>query len=124
MVGPGSLWVVAAKRLLPTLSTPAHGARPSEAIIFANKTSNARLAALDLLIEAWHGDDSSAFLVTTSAHLADVALKAIPEYWHHVGAVRVGFSKSVVSSNRSGIILAKDKAETMAMMNDYAPEPL
>jgi len=62
--------------------------------------------------------------VTTSAHLANVALKAIPEYWHHVGAVRVGCTKSVLSSNHGGIILAKDKAETMAMMNDYAPEPL
>jgi len=56
--------------------------------------------------------------------LANVALKAIPEYWHHVDAVRVGCTKSVLSSNHGGIILAKDKAETMAMMNDYAPEPL
>jgi histidinol dehydrogenase len=62
--------------------------------------------------------------VTTGAHLADVALKAIPEYWHHVGAVRVGFTKSVFNSNRDGIILAKDTADAVALMNDYAPEHL
>ena len=57
VVGPGSPWVVAAKRLLADLIDTGTPAGPSEAIIFADETTDGRLAALDLLIEAEHGDD-------------------------------------------------------------------
>ena len=124
VVGPGSPWVVAAKRLLSDLIDTGTPAGPSEAIIFADETTDGRLAALDLLIEAEHGDDSSAFLVTTSKEVADAALKAIPEYWEHMGALRVGYTKSVLGSARGGILLAQNAAEAMAFINDYAPEHL
>ncbi len=124
VVGPGSPWVVAAKRLLSDLIDTGTPAGPSEAIIFADSTTDGRLAALDLLIEAEHGDDSSAFLVTTSKEVADAALKAIPEYWQHMGALRLGYTKSVLSSTRGGILLARDITEAMSFINDYAPEHL
>jgi histidinol dehydrogenase len=124
VVGPGSPWVVAAKRLLSDLIDTGTPAGPSEAIIFADSTTDGSLAALDLLIEAEHGDDSSAFLVTTSKEVADAALKAIPEYWQHMSALRVGYTKSVLGSSRGGILLARDTTEAMAFINDYAPEHL
>jgi histidinol dehydrogenase len=124
VVGPGSPWVVAAKRLLADLIDTGTPAGPSEAIIFADETTDGRLAALDLLIEAEHGDDSSAFIVTTSKEVADAALAAIPTYWHRMSAQRVNFTKAVLASNRGGILLAKDTAEAMAFINDYAPEHL
>jgi histidinol dehydrogenase len=124
VVGPGSPWVVAAKRLLADLIDTGTPAGPSEAIIFADGTTDGRLAALDLLIEAEHGDDSSAFIVTTSKEVADAALAAIPTYWHRMSAQRVNFTKAVLASSRGGILLAKDTAEAMAFINDYAPEHL
>jgi histidinol dehydrogenase len=124
VVGPGSPWVVAAKRLLADFIDTGTPAGPSEAIIFADETSDGRLAALDLLIEAEHGDDSSAFIVTTSKEVADAALAAIPTYWHRMSAQRVNFTKGVLASSRGGILLAKDTAEAMAFINDYAPEHL
>lgn len=124
VVGPGSPWVVAAKRLLADLIDTGTPAGPSEAIIFADETSDGRLAALDLLIEAEHGDDSSAFIVTTSKDVADAALAAIPTYWHRMSAQRVNFTKTVLASSRGGILLAKDTNEAMAFINDYAPEHL
>ena len=124
VVGPGSPWVVAAKRLLADLIDTGTPAGPSEAIIFADETTDGRLAALDLLIEAEHGDDSSAFIVTTSKEVADAALAAIPTYWHRMSAQRVNFTKAVLASSRGGILLAKDTAEAMAFINDYAPEHL
>ncbi len=124
VVGPGSPWVVAAKRLLADLIDTGTPAGPSEAIIFADETSDGRLAALDLLIEAEHGDDSSAFIVTTSKEVADAALAAIPTYWHRMSAQRVNFTKAVLASSRGGILLAKDTNEAMAFINDYAPEHL
>jgi histidinol dehydrogenase len=124
VVGPGSPWVVAAKRLLSDLIDTGTPAGPSEAIIFADGTTDGRLAALDLLIEAEHGEDSSAFIVTTSKDVADAALAAIPAYWHQMSAARVNFTKAVLASSRGGILLAKDVSEAMAFINDYAPEHL
>jgi histidinol dehydrogenase len=124
-VRPGSRRVVAAKRLLSdVIDTGTRGPGPARPSSLQMKQATPALLPFDLFIEAWHGEDSSAFLVTTSAHLADVTLKAIPVYWHHMGAVRVGLTKSVLSSNHGGIILAKDTAEAMALINDYAPEHL
>ncbi|MBF2734949.1 MAG: histidinol dehydrogenase, partial [Betaproteobacteria bacterium AqS2] len=57
--GPGSPWVAAAKRLLAGRIASRLPAGPSEAIILADSTSTPRLCALDMLIEAEHGPDSS-----------------------------------------------------------------
>lgn len=124
VVGPGSPWVVAAKRLLSDVIDTGTPAGPSESIIFADATIDGRLAALDILIEAEHGEDSSAFIVTTSTEVARAALAAIPEYWKHMGAERVAYTQAVLSSSRGGILIARDVAEAMAFINDYAPEHL
>ena len=124
VVGPGSPWVVAAKRLCADVIDTGTPAGPSESIIFADHTADGRLAALDLLIEAEHGEDSSAFIVTTSTEVAQAALAAIPEYWKHMGAQRGAFTQVVLASSRGGILIARDVAEAMAFINDYAPEHL
>lgn len=124
VVGPGSLWVVAAKRLVADVIDTGAPAGPSESIVFADATSSGGLAALDLLIEAEHGDDSGAFLVTTSELVAKDAVAAFPGYWQHMGAQRVGFTQTVLSSSRGGVVIARDDAEAFAFINDYAPEHL
>ncbi len=124
IVGPGSPWVVAAKRLLTDVIDPGIPAGPSESIIFADDTCDGRLAALDLLIEAEHGPDSSAYLVTASPEVAAAARAAIPEHWAKMGAQRVEFSKAVVTGPRGGIVLAPDNDAAIAFINDYAPEHL
>ncbi len=122
IVGPGSPWVVAAKRLLSDVIDTGTPAGPSECIIFADGSVDGRLAGLDLLIEAEHGPDSSAFLVTTSKDVAEAALAAIPSYWQSMSEQRVGFTQAVLGSTRGGILLARDTVEAMAFINDYAPE--
>jgi histidinol dehydrogenase len=124
VVGPGSPWVVAAKRLLADVIDTGTPAGPSEAIVFTDDTSDGRLAALDLLIEAEHGPDSSAFIVTTSEEVARAALAAIPEYWKQMGEQRVAYTRAVLSSSRGGIVVAPDEAAAFAFINDYAPEHL
>ncbi len=124
IVGPGSPWVVAAKRLLSDVIDTGPPAGPSECIVFADDSVDGRLAGLDLLIEAEHGPDSSAFLVTTSRAVAEAALAAIPGYWKSMGEQRVSYTKAVLGSSRGGILLARDTAEAMDFINDYAPEHL
>ena len=124
VVGPGSPWVGAAKRLLSHMIDTGTPAGPSEVIILADESVNGKLAALDLLVEAEHGPDSSAYLVTWSRHVAEKALAAIPEYWKHMGALRVGYSSTVLAGPMGGIVLARDEADAIAFCNEYAPEHL
>jgi histidinol dehydrogenase len=124
IVGPGSPWVVAAKRLLSGVIDPGLPAGPSEAVIFADDTVKGGLAALDLLIEAEHGPDSSAYLVTHSRRVAEEALAALPEHWARMTEQRVAFSKAVLTGKYGGIILTGSVEESYAFINDYAPEHL
>jgi histidinol dehydrogenase len=124
IIGPGSPWVGAAKRLVAHLIDTGTPAGPSEVIILADETTDGRLAGLDLLIEAEHGPDSSAYLVTWSRKVAEAALAAIPGYWQTMGAQRVDFSSTVLSGAVGGVVLARDEEEAIAFVNDYAPEHL
>ncbi|MDR6953468.1 histidinol dehydrogenase [Ancylobacter sp. 3268] len=124
IVGPGSPWLVAAKRLLSGLIDTGLPAGPSEALIFADGTVNGAVAALDLLIEAEHGPDSSAYLVTHSRDVAEQALAALPEHWARMTEQRVGFSKAVLTGKSGGIVLTSSLQESIDFVNAYAPEHL
>jgi histidinol dehydrogenase len=124
IVGPGSPWVVAAKRLLADVIDIGVPAGPSEAIILADETIDGRLAALDLLIEAEHGPDSSAYLVTHSREVAQAARAALPDHWSRMTEQRVNFSRSVLTGTCGGIVLTPSLEESYRFVNDYAPEHL
>jgi histidinol dehydrogenase len=124
IVGPGSPYVVAAKRLLADVIDPGIPAGPSESIILCDETANGRVAALDLIVESEHGPDSSAFLVTDSPAVAAAARQAVPEYWAQMGEQRVQFSSAVLGGPRGGVVLAPDFDQAIAFVNDYAPEHL
>jgi histidinol dehydrogenase len=124
VIGPGSPWVAAAKRLVSHLLDTGSPAGPSEVIVLADDTVSGQLAALDVLVEAEHGPDSSAYLVTWSRRVAEEALAAIPGYWKLMGAQRVEFSSAVLGGPIGGIVLAQNEDEAVAFCNDYAPEHL
>lgn len=124
ILGPGSPWVMAAKRALVTHLDPGIPAGPSESIVFADESADARLAALDLLIEAEHGPDSSAYLVTTSAKIASDAIEWVNRFWEKMSPKRVDFSKTVLCGPRGGVLLAESVQSAMDFINDYAPEHL
>ena len=124
IVGPGSPWVVAAKRLLSDIIDPGLPAGPSEAIIFADDSVHGGLAALDLLIEAEHGPDSSAYLVTHSRRVVEEAMAALPDHWAKMTAQREEFSKIVLTGPYGGILLTSSVEESYQFINDYAPEHL
>lgn len=124
IVGPGSPWVVAAKRLLSGVLDTGLPAGPSEAIIFADDTVHGGLAALDLLIEAEHGPDSSAYLVTHSRQVVEEALAALPDHWAKMSEQRVAFSTTVLTGKSGGIILTSSLEESYDFINAYAPEHL
>jgi histidinol dehydrogenase len=124
IVGPGSPWLVAAKRHLADRIDTGLPAGPSESIVLADATANPDIAALDLLIEAEHGPDSSAYLVTDSREIADAAMARLPELIANLGPERQGYIKEVLGGKCGGIVLAPSWDEAVRFTNDYAPEHL
>jgi histidinol dehydrogenase len=124
IVGPGSPWVLAAKRLLSNLIDPGINAGPSESIVLADESADGALAALDLLIEAEHGADSSAYLVTHSRQVVDAAREALPGYWRQMDPQRAEFSRQVLCGKAGGIILTRDFSAAIEFVNEFAPEHL
>lgn len=123
IVGPGSSYVSAAKRLLYGVVNVGLPAGPSESIILADEQVDPRLAALDLLVEAEHGPDSAALLVTPSRKVAEAVLELLPGYIAELPEWRRNFINSVLS-NYGGVLLTSSLDESIQFVNDYAPEHL
>lgn len=123
IVGPGSMFVSAAKRLLAHVVDVGLPAGPSESAILADESSDPWITALDLLVEAEHGADSSAILVTPSLSLAQKVAQHLEAEVELLTPPRRGFVEAVFSGY-GGIILVPTLEEGAQLINDYAPEHL
>ena len=123
IIGPGSSYVSAAKRLLFGVVDVGLPAGPSESIILADENVDPRLAALDLLVEAEHGPESAAILVTHSETVAKAVLEILPEYIAELPEWRQEFVNNVLA-NYGGIMLTENLEQSIQFVNDYAPEHL
>ncbi len=123
ITGPCNVYGSAAKRLLFGTVDVGLPAGPSESIILTDETTNPQIAALDLLIEAEHGPDSAALLVTHSEKLANESLEFLAKYLEKLPDWRREFCKKGLSSY-GGVILTNSLEESIAFVNDYAPEHL
>lgn len=120
-LGPGNAYVSAAKRLLYGRIDVGTPAGPSESIILCDETANPYLAALDLLIEAEHGPDSAALLVTHSREVAEKAIKIIPDLVNDLPEERKNFCQTVLSKY-GGVVLTDSLESSINFVNDFAPE--
>jgi histidinol dehydrogenase len=93
-------------------------------MILADDTVHGGLAALDLLIEAEHGPDSAAYLVTHSRRVAEEALAALPAHLEAMGEQRAAFASTVLTGTSGGIVLTSSVEESYAFVNAFAPEHL
>ena len=123
VIGPGSSYVSAAKRLLYGTLDVGLPAGPSESIILTDEHVTPQLAALDLLVEAEHGPDSAAILVTHSRKVAEQVIDILPEYIAELPEWRQEFVNNVLS-NYGGVLLTSSLDESIAFVNEYAPEHL
>jgi histidinol dehydrogenase len=123
IVGPGSGYVLAAKQILSTEIDTGLPAGPSESIILADDSTDALIAVTDLLIEAEHGPDSAAYLVTIDRELAGEALELIPKLVAELPDERASFCKEVFKTN-GGVVLAAHMTDAVDFINQFAPEHL
>lgn len=123
ITGPCNVYGSAAKRLLYGLVDVGLPAGPSESIILADEYTDPRIAALDLLVEAEHGPESAALLVTHSESLANAVAKYAIEYMEQLPPWRKDFCEKGLSSY-GGILLTDSVQASIDFINEYAPEHL
>ncbi|MFP4430895.1 MAG: histidinol dehydrogenase [Spirochaetaceae bacterium] len=123
ILGPGSRYVAAAKQLLSSVVDTGSPAGPTESVILADDSTDSFTCALDLMIEAEHGSDSSALLITPSDSLAEEVAAHLMEMVPKAPEPRRGFLEDVFAGY-GGILLCDSLAEGVEIVNRYAPEHL
>lgn len=121
IVGPGNVYVAEAKRQVFGLVDIDMIAGPSEILILADGSCDARFVAADLLSQAEHDKNASAMLVTPSAALAS-AVQA--ELEHQLTLLpRAEIARASIENNGK-IILVPTLDVGIAIANEIAPEHL
>ncbi|HKQ75160.1 MAG TPA: histidinol dehydrogenase [Blastocatellia bacterium] len=77
IVGPGNLYVAAAKKLVYGAVDIDSIAGPSEIVVIADDTARADFVAADLLSQAEHSEDAAAILITPQASFAEAVREEI-----------------------------------------------
>ncbi len=120
IVGPGNIYVAAAKKLLAGEVGIDFIAGPTEILIIANK-GDARFIAADMLAQAEHDVDASAILLTTSKQLANAVAKEIERQL--VTLPTAPIARKAIDRN-SAIIIVRSANEAVDLSNRFAPEHL
>jgi histidinol dehydrogenase len=120
IVGPGNKYVTAAKLLVfgeVNIDSPAG---PSEALIVADDTAEARFVAADFLSQVEHDADAAAVLVTPSEKLAQKVLDLITQELPSLP--RREIIEAAVAN--SALLVTRDLDEALEFANLYASEHL
>lgn len=122
IVGPGNVYVATAKQLVAgTVGVPSAFAGPSEVVVVADATVDAAHAAVDLAVQAEHGPDGAAWLITWDEAVADAVCRELDRLVE--GSSRRTDLESTLSSG--GHLALVDGAEAaIAVANHVAPEHL
>ncbi len=122
VTGPGNIYVTAAKRMLKGLIGIDSEAGPTEIAILADASARADLVASDLISQAEHDVIAASVLVTDSLELAKAVEaeleKQVPATKH---SERI---REALGGNQSGIVLVRDLAHGIDVVNAYAAEHL
>ena len=120
-VGPGNVYVEAARMLLRDVIDPGPPAGPSEALILCDESANHENAAWNLLIEAEHGENSTAVLVTHVPQAAPAIADAVARLYPLLSPQRRAFAASVLAE-RGGILITDGFEESIQFANAFAAE--
>ena len=121
IIGPGNAYATAAKRVLANYIDAGLPAGPSECIVLADEKADPEKVALDWMIEAEHGPDSAALLVTHSAELVEKAAKIVERQLEKLSPKRREFVM-INHNTYGGAIITENLDESIAFVNEYAPE--
>ncbi|MDF1763044.1 MAG: histidinol dehydrogenase [Oleibacter sp.] len=121
VVGPGNIYVATAKRMVFGQVGIDMIAGPSEILVVCDGQTDPDWIAMDLFSQAEHDEDAQSILVSTdSAYLDQVqaSIEKLLPTMEREAIIRTSLSE------RGAMILAKDKADCLAIINRIAPEHL
>ena len=120
IVGPGNVFVTAAKMMLRDKVDIDFPAGPSEVAVLADSTADPEFVAVDLVAQAEHDPSSACLLITSDPTLPDKAWK----YMEKIIAETPRREIIEKAMNNSGYIIAEDDDLAVEIMNEIAPEHL
>jgi histidinol dehydrogenase len=122
VAGPGNRYVsIAQREVAGVVGVPASFAGPSEVVVVADATTPPHFAAIDLVVQAEHGPDGLAWLVTWSEEVASAVDAEVARLVE--AAPRRAEIESTLSSG--GHVVIVDSAEqAIEVANAIAPEHL
>lgn len=120
IVGPGNVYVTAAKLLVRESVEIDFPAGPSEVLIIADRTANPGVLAADMIAQAEHDPSSMAVLVTTNELMAQAVAEEM--YIQAEAAARQEIVKQ--SLEHCAVLVASSLEEAVDFSNAFAPEHL
>ncbi len=122
IVGPGNRYVAEAKRQVSGVVGVASAfAGPSEVVVIADADTPPELAAIDLVVQAEHGPDGLAWLVTWSDEVAD---EVVAEVDRLVADSPRRADLEATLGHGGYVVLVDGPAQALAVSNVVAPEHL
>nr|WP_148414427.1 histidinol dehydrogenase [Haloferax sp. KTX1] len=122
VVGPGNKWVTAAKAEVRGDVDIDFLAGPSEVLVVADETAEARFVAADLVAQAEHDPNASVVAVTDDA---DLAADVVAEVERQAGErERAETIEAALEGDASGVLLARSMSEAVLFAEEYAAEHL
>ena len=121
ITGPGNRFVAAAKRAVFGQVGIDMIAGPSEILVYAEGQNNAKWLAMDVVSQAEHDTVAQAIFITPDADLLEDVAHAIEE---HLAALPKADIARTSIANRGALVLVKDRAEAIQLINQVAPEHL
>lgn len=120
IVGPGSAYVSAAKKLVSQDVAIDFVAGPSEILIVASQ-GDARWIASDMLAQAEHDEDARAILLTTDN---EFAVRVQAEIEIQLSSLSTAQVARIAITNNSAIVVCDTTESAFAIVNSIAPEHL
>ena len=121
IVGPGNIYVTAAKQLLSTYVSTDLPAGPSEILIIADANAKPQFITEDLLAQAEHDENATCILLTNSERIAIEVKENLEKALENVPAT--GTNK-IALERRGLIVVVRDMQEAVMFANLIAPEHL
>jgi histidinol dehydrogenase len=122
IVGPGNVYVAQAKRQVAgRVGIPAAFAGPSEVVVVADDSVPAAYVATDLVVQAEHGPDGLAWLITWSEAVADDVSAVVDDVVARAER-RDDIEATLVDGGYA--VLVDDPGAALAVANAIAPEHL
>jgi len=121
VTGPGNIYVNMAKRLVYGYCDIDMFAGPSEIMVIADETANAKYVAADLLSQSEHDVLSAAILVTTSAELAKDVQNEIERQMGYLTRKEI-LNRSI--EDFGALVVVNTIEEAVDVANRLAPEHL